>query len=415
MATTESVQRVRIYLRENDSRAGEAIYLALLDALRRHGASGATVLRGVAGFGPTEQLRASVVSALSTNPPLVVEWIDRAERVGRVLPLLDELIGGALVTVEQIAIHRAVLRAGGPFAPDRSCGEIADRTPPTLHPQQLLANAAALVGTHGALAVTDDAGFVVGVLSPGDLRRRAGVRLPLSLWPALELAERAEALRVLSDSPGTSVAQALTAQPRCVAADAPIAQAAATLIEWDFARLPVLAADGRYLGLIGGVELLRAAQPPGETQAISVAGRATSVSLIMQTALPQVGPELPLLAVVERLAASPAGVLVVADAAGAVLGIVDAPSLMRGVEGTERAATLRLLSGEAAAAELADSSLQAGALLTPTPTIGPQATLFEAVDALLAHDRAFLPVADDGRLVGLVGRSALLRALAHEG
>src|SRR5438045_9699282 len=114
MSSNEPIQRVRIYLNERDMSAGQPLYLATLDRLRREGATGATVLRGIAGFGAGRRLRVTGAADLNTAP-VVVEWVDRAERVGRVLPTLDDLLPEALITIEDLRVYRAVLRAGGPF------------------------------------------------------------------------------------------------------------------------------------------------------------------------------------------------------------------------------------------------------------------------------------------------------------
>ena len=80
MASNEPVQRVRIYLNERDLAAGQPTYLAALERLRREGATGATALRGIAGFGAGHRIRISGADALTTSP-VVIEWVDRAERV----------------------------------------------------------------------------------------------------------------------------------------------------------------------------------------------------------------------------------------------------------------------------------------------------------------------------------------------
>ena len=67
MASNEPVQRVRIYLNERDLAAGQPTYLAALERLRREGATGATALRGIAGFGAGHRIRISGADALTTS------------------------------------------------------------------------------------------------------------------------------------------------------------------------------------------------------------------------------------------------------------------------------------------------------------------------------------------------------------
>src|SRR5262245_25360486 len=115
MPTNELIQRVRIYLSERDMADGQALYMLTLERLRREGATGATALRGIAGFGPGHRTRTVGPSDLNQSAPIVIEWVDRAERVLRVLPTLDALLPNALITVEDLQIYRAALRSAGPF------------------------------------------------------------------------------------------------------------------------------------------------------------------------------------------------------------------------------------------------------------------------------------------------------------
>ncbi len=106
MSSNESIKRVRIYLNERDLTAGQPLYLAALERLRREGATGATALRGIAGFGAGHRLRTAGIADFSSNP-VVIEWVDRSERVLRIMPALDDLLPEALITVEDIRVYRA--------------------------------------------------------------------------------------------------------------------------------------------------------------------------------------------------------------------------------------------------------------------------------------------------------------------
>src|SRR5205823_1416390 len=82
-------ERVRIYFDEDDTWRGQPLGAALLDRLRRAGCSGATIFRGVAGFGAHEEEVHSVsIEVLSAELPLVLEWVDHPQRVEHLLPEL---------------------------------------------------------------------------------------------------------------------------------------------------------------------------------------------------------------------------------------------------------------------------------------------------------------------------------------
>lgn len=403
---TETIQRVRVYLRENDRAADGPLYLAILDTLRRGGASGATVLRGLEGFGPSERLRLG--GAVDHGAPLIVEWLDRADRIERLLPTLDALAPTALITVETVPVYRAALHAGGPFPPDLSCAA-AGSAPPTLRPEQDLAAAAALLATHGPLVVCDAEERVVGLLSPSDLPRRARLLLPLRLLPFLTTADQQLLREALASR---SVHEAMSHQPRCLDADAPVAMAAAVMTEWGLDQLPLLNAHGHYAGLLTLPDVLRAAAAPADSRTVRLAGQATGVRLVMQTAVPQLAASEKLPAIVERLLATPARFLVVTEDEQPVGALTDVLLLER-LDAAAQPQVLAALASGTLRDEL-PSTLSAAELAVPWPTIGQEATLFQAITAMLVGETAWLPVTDEGRLVGLLSERVLLRALAHE-
>ncbi|MGC4192061.1 MAG: DUF190 domain-containing protein [Thermomicrobiales bacterium] len=98
--------RVRIYFGERDHHGMGTLWSAILDELRRGGAMGATVVRGVAGFGAHSKIHAASLVDLSSDLPLVCEWIDTEETVTALLPKIEALLQGGMITVETITIIR---------------------------------------------------------------------------------------------------------------------------------------------------------------------------------------------------------------------------------------------------------------------------------------------------------------------
>jgi PII-like signaling protein len=97
---------MRIFIGESDRAAsgshhGRPLYEAILLLLRERGLAGATVLRGIAGFGASARLHTDKVLRLSLDLPVVIEAVDTEERIQQVLPELDALIGGGLITLER--------------------------------------------------------------------------------------------------------------------------------------------------------------------------------------------------------------------------------------------------------------------------------------------------------------------------
>ena len=98
--------RVRAYFGERDRHHGKPLWSALLEHLRREGAAGATVTRGVAGYGAQSKIHAASIVDLSADLPLVLEWIDSEERVERLLPAVEEMLQGGLLTTDPVRIVR---------------------------------------------------------------------------------------------------------------------------------------------------------------------------------------------------------------------------------------------------------------------------------------------------------------------
>jgi hypothetical protein len=95
---------MRIHIGESDKWHGKALYDVLVELFRREGLSGATVLRGVAGYGSTSRLHTDKILRLSQDLPIVVEVVDDSERIERLLPKLDEMIDGGLITLERVRV-----------------------------------------------------------------------------------------------------------------------------------------------------------------------------------------------------------------------------------------------------------------------------------------------------------------------
>ena len=103
---------IRIFLGESDKWHHTPLARAILERLRAEGFAGATVIHGVAGFGPSSVIHTTGLLELSTDLPVVIEVIDDQAHVDRLLPMLDEMVtGGAMVTVERV---RVVRYAAGP-------------------------------------------------------------------------------------------------------------------------------------------------------------------------------------------------------------------------------------------------------------------------------------------------------------
>ncbi|MDQ6661418.1 MAG: DUF190 domain-containing protein [Chloroflexota bacterium] len=97
-------KHIRIFIGEAQSWRGKPLYRALLEIAHHYGASGATVLRGIEGFGPEHHLSTDRLPDISENLPLIVDIIEREERVRELLPLLDAIVQRGMITVTPVKI-----------------------------------------------------------------------------------------------------------------------------------------------------------------------------------------------------------------------------------------------------------------------------------------------------------------------
>lgn len=95
---------VRIFLGEDDRWHGQLLHVALVERFRQEGIAGATVVRGIAGFGAASVLHTSHILRLSEDLPIVVEVVDTPEHIERMLPIIDDMVSEGLVTVEKVRV-----------------------------------------------------------------------------------------------------------------------------------------------------------------------------------------------------------------------------------------------------------------------------------------------------------------------
>jgi uncharacterized protein len=106
---------MRIHIGESDRWHGKPRADALVALRRERHFAGATVLRGITGFGATARVHTEKILRLSLDLPLVVECVDTREMIDGILPELDAMIGGGLITLErvQVIMYRPAGEAGG--------------------------------------------------------------------------------------------------------------------------------------------------------------------------------------------------------------------------------------------------------------------------------------------------------------
>jgi hypothetical protein len=118
---------MRIHIGESDKVRGKPLYKAIVNLLRERHYAGATVFRAMTGFGASARLRTDRIETLSLDLPIVVEVVETEEKIQAILPELDDMIGGGLITLERA---RVIMYRPGLAPEERTDGWQIERDPP---------------------------------------------------------------------------------------------------------------------------------------------------------------------------------------------------------------------------------------------------------------------------------------------
>lgn len=403
--------RVEVYFGETDQVRHKPRYQVLLEYLRAEGAAGATVTRGIAGFGHNSRIHTSAILRLSEDLPLILTWIDAPERVARLLPGLRQLAGSGAISVEEIGIAGYGQRRLEQLRFDLPVSDVMTAAPVTTSPDTTLREAAeSLIGREfRALPVVDTSGGLLGMLSNGDLVERGGLGARLELLEAMVEEERNRMLERIPTS--LSVGQAMTSDPVSVAADAKLADATRLMSQRRLKRLPVTDRDGSVVGILSRGDVLRAVAEafPRETELTTEHPGATTVGELMRRDVPAVPADADLPSLLNAVISTRLNRAIVIDHDRRVLGVVSDADVLRSLGSSMTQGVVGALMGAAGLA--GHSTRRAEELITSEPrTLRFDTPLAEAARLVMSHRRKVLPVVDDeGRLLGIVDRAELLQ------
>jgi uncharacterized protein len=104
MLTTGKAVKVTVYLSDGARHKGVPVYTSVLDFLYKNGIAGATVFKGVAGFGSGHRMHAAHLLELSDHLPIKLEFIDSSEKIEKILPQLQEKCGCGLIEMQETSV-----------------------------------------------------------------------------------------------------------------------------------------------------------------------------------------------------------------------------------------------------------------------------------------------------------------------
>lgn len=414
-----AAKRVRVYIKESDLIGRKPAPQALLEFLQKERAAGATLLRGIAGFGSSGRIDDDIMPELAPHLPAILEWVDAPERVDRLMPRLKELVGGGLITVEDVRI--AMYRPHGvrDLPATVTAAEVMSKEVRSVPPEEPLRNVVELVDgkVYRAVPVVEN-GRPVGIITNQDLTGKGGLLARVELLAALPPEERASALEHLQ---GKSAREVMTPSPVTVRADAPVTAVAATMAQRRLKRMPVVDAEGRIVGMISRLDLLRtvAAGAQGGKDEPRAGGLRGDVPLskVMRKDVPTVGPDAPLGEVLEAVMSTPVHRALVVDGERRAVGIVSDQEILDRVTpamrpGALRSLVRRLPFSHPTPADRHSRASRAADLMSPVATAREDQLLRDAIAPMMRAPHKLVAVVDgEGRLLGAVDRVDLLRGL----
>lgn len=104
MKVPENGQLLRLFIGESDKWEGKPLYEAIILKARELNIAGATMLRGMMGYGAASRIHTAKILRLSEDLPVIVEIVDSAEKIATLLPFIDEMVTEGLVTLEDIRV-----------------------------------------------------------------------------------------------------------------------------------------------------------------------------------------------------------------------------------------------------------------------------------------------------------------------
>ena len=104
MKIPEEGQLLRIFIGESDHWKGIPLYEAIILKAREMGIAGATMLRGMMGYGAASRIHTAKILRLSEDLPVVIEIVDSAEKIAELMPFIDEMVTEGMVTLEDVRV-----------------------------------------------------------------------------------------------------------------------------------------------------------------------------------------------------------------------------------------------------------------------------------------------------------------------
>jgi CBS domain-containing protein len=412
--TGKKAKRLSIYIGESDHWRGKALYVALVETLRAHGAAGATVSRGLAGFGAHSVVHTASILRLSLDLPLIINVIDSKEKINNILKVIAPMVGEGLIILEDVEVVKYTHRYLNPLPMDKRVSEVMTRKVITLTDTMSVAEAWDKMLKHllKALPVLNKHGEVVGMLTDEDLLERAGLEQHLSIAERLDeqtLEAEFTALRRIH----IKVADVMTSPAITIHGDEALGVAAARMSDHGIKRLPVLDQNGKLIGVLSRVDVLKqvATEEAKKRAAKAPSGAAHTLGEIMLSEIPTIHEDVQLADVIAQFLEAGTRRLIVTDTMDRPLGLISDADVVTRVQPAARHGVMQALRGKRNVP--ADKTTAAQLMSRKVLSASPDTSLTEAAHLMLSQQRKWMVVVDEkGKAIGLVDRQVLLKALS---
>jgi len=280
MKTRGTMRRLMIFISKTDRFRDTQLATAIVERLRHEGLTGATVLQGTAGFGTHRQIHSTALVDLATNLPLVIVVIDEAERVARVMPILEGMVREGLIVVDDVEVTR-LSRDKAEKEPAQASEEaqrpvsaFMDRSPVTVRPETPVKDLGAIMFEKqlASLAVVGGQGELLGLVVAEDLLA-AHLHLPTGGLHLFGIAIRGRSLPS-EDIQSETAGKVMRTHPITVAENEPVGKAVQSMLNNKITAMPVVKGN-QLVGMLCLLSVLKKAFSDGENGGRAAEGRSS--------------------------------------------------------------------------------------------------------------------------------------------
>jgi CBS domain-containing protein len=414
---------IEVFTSEQARREGKPLSHAIVDFVHAQKvAARCIVTRGVAGCYENGEVATQGIEVLSYNMPLKIEIIAPMPEIERMRPAIQEMVGDGIVVVEEMRMcsHRTharllprQLRVRDAMTP--APAHVSPGTPIRETVQAMLQ------AKFNGMPVVDDAQRPVGIVTQGDLIRRAGLPVRKGLLAQFDQGQIQEYVESLKNR---TTAEVMTQPVATIQEDKPLTDAVELMLKKKIKRLPVVDQKGQLVGMLARFDIFRTISRETPTAAVLKTHRvelqnARTAAEIMDTGTPTVLPDAPIEDVIRLIDTSEVQCVAVVDTDGKFLGLVSDQHVLQAFA-EHRVSLWRHLTSKLSFTELGKHQRHLIAQLSARSardvmradalTVSRDTPVDEAIRIMVEKSIKYLPVLDaDRRFLGLLSRDGIMR------